>query len=797
MSNYIGNQPSAGEFKRLDSIASSFNGSATQFNLTYNSVSSPVGDSSQLIVSLNGIIQEPLNSYTLGVGGSSIVFASAPASGDECYIVSLGGVGGTSSTITDNSITSAKINDGAVTSSKISIDGDISFPDNDKLIFGDDSDLEIYSDGTTGQLVGDVNVTGTVTSDGLTVQSNNYLDIHDADNHVSGRLRNVSGSNNALAIEADPNNSASDSFINFKIDTSEKMRIRSTGHVEFNPVDSFSGLNNSILGSSNGYQYFMGGANGLYLADNANLSNAIGIRDAGFLDFITGGTGEKMRITSTGNVGIGTDAPAHKLDVNGAIATRQVRHGIRPTLNLDFANSKQLDPRITFYRDSIATYYDSKGVLRYANVNEPRFDHDPDTGESKGLLIEEQRKNAHLSKTNTFEFDYNGGHAYYKLNAGISPDGRYNAAKICEASTNAAHVYDAYTVFESSGTGTASLFVKPAGRQGVYFTYYDAFGGQTSESTYFILVGDGEASNSSGTIQKLSNGWYRITRTWTSIANNGSVLRIGLTTGASAGGNYGTGSYQGDGQSGILIWGTQQESAAFATSYIPADNRFTSRPSVATYHDATGILRTAPANGARYGYKYDGRKWVETGLILESSATNLALDSAMNASPLPKWSPSAATIIIGDYGLNPDNSQGNTMLVRTNQVAGSGKHIRQSFTIQQAEDYTISVYAKLPSGGTNAYDFLYIRLYDATNAASFQAWFNIDTGTVGTVSQNAYSANIEDVGNGWYRCSVSGRTTTSSNTGTMLYDLFVAETDGVGLRCENLFHAFAFSHIHF
>ena len=77
MANYIGNQPSYGEFKRLDSISSSFNGSTTTFNLTYNSVSTPVGDASQLIVSLNGIIQEPLNSYTLGVGGSSIVFSSA------------------------------------------------------------------------------------------------------------------------------------------------------------------------------------------------------------------------------------------------------------------------------------------------------------------------------------------------------------------------------------------------------------------------------------------------------------------------------------------------------------------------------------------------------------------------------------------------------------------------------------------------------------------------------------------------------------------------------------------------
>ena len=37
---------------------------------------------------------------------------------------------------------------------------------------------------------------------------------------------------------------------------------------------------------------------------------------------------------------------------------------IRPSLNLDFANSKQLDPRITFTRGSSATYYDGKTTAK-------------------------------------------------------------------------------------------------------------------------------------------------------------------------------------------------------------------------------------------------------------------------------------------------------------------------------------------------------------------------------------------------------------------------------------------------
>ncbi len=67
---------------------------------------------------------------------------------------------------------------------------------------------------------------------------------------------------------------------------------------------------------------------------------------------------------------------------------------LRPTLNQDFAGSRTVDPRITFTRSSTATYFDAKGVLRTAASGVPRIDHDPATGECKGLLIEEARTNS-------------------------------------------------------------------------------------------------------------------------------------------------------------------------------------------------------------------------------------------------------------------------------------------------------------------------------------------------------------------------------------------------------------------
>lgn len=66
---------------------------------------------------------------------------------------------------------------------------------------------------------------------------------------------------------------------------------------------------------------------------------------------------------------------------------------VRPSLDLRFALAKKLDPRITFTRGSTGTYFGPDGLMKTAGVNEPRFDHDPITGQSLGLLIEESRTN--------------------------------------------------------------------------------------------------------------------------------------------------------------------------------------------------------------------------------------------------------------------------------------------------------------------------------------------------------------------------------------------------------------------
>ena len=103
---YIGKEPEHGNYQRIDTIASSFNGSLTTFNLRADSVKVYPTSPSTMIISLGGVVQEPNTSYT--VTGDTITFTPAPAAGTTFWGVSLGDVLDIG-TPSDKSVTSAKL----------------------------------------------------------------------------------------------------------------------------------------------------------------------------------------------------------------------------------------------------------------------------------------------------------------------------------------------------------------------------------------------------------------------------------------------------------------------------------------------------------------------------------------------------------------------------------------------------------------------------------------------------------------------------------------------------------------
>ena len=87
--SYLGREPNFGQFRKVDVSSWTFNASNVSFPL-----GDQVGNVNQLIVSLNGVIQEPTSDYLLQAGGNNLVFTTAPDSGDSCFAMVFGDVGG-------------------------------------------------------------------------------------------------------------------------------------------------------------------------------------------------------------------------------------------------------------------------------------------------------------------------------------------------------------------------------------------------------------------------------------------------------------------------------------------------------------------------------------------------------------------------------------------------------------------------------------------------------------------------------------------------------------------------------
>ena len=118
---YIGNSPAnVGNYQIVDDISSSFNGSLTSFALTSGSIAITPAKSGQLLVGVNGVMQEPDDTGTNGfkVSGSNVVFSSAPESGDTFWAIYQGqnvDIG----TPSDDVVDTIHIKDNAITADKI------------------------------------------------------------------------------------------------------------------------------------------------------------------------------------------------------------------------------------------------------------------------------------------------------------------------------------------------------------------------------------------------------------------------------------------------------------------------------------------------------------------------------------------------------------------------------------------------------------------------------------------------------------------------------------------------------
>lgn len=201
-------------------------------------------------------------------------------------------------------------------------------------------------------------------------------------------------------------------------------------------------------------------------------------------------------------------------------------------------------------------------VLQTAPANVPRIDHDPVTGECKGLLIEEQRTNL-LTYSENFNVGLGKEGASALDNVSIAPSGTMTATKLVESSANSQHKVYKNVTQPTAGTYTFSAYVKAAGRTKIQITEGFSVGGGC-EFDLAAVTAASYTPGKNGSITPVGNGWFKVSVSWDFLANTLTYVYMVLMSGTSA-------SYQGDGYSGIYIWGAQLEAGSFPTSYIKTE----------------------------------------------------------------------------------------------------------------------------------------------------------------------------------------------------------------------------------
>jgi hypothetical protein len=335
-------------------------------------------------------------------------------------------------------------------------------------------------------------------------------------------------------------------------------------------------------------------------------------------------------------------------------------------------------------------------------------------------LIEKGRENL-LLQSNRFDTTwYDSGISQLSNQEGY--DGTNHAWKITRGS---AFNYKAQDVTKS-GVQTFSIYAKADSFNFILLRFQRAstsYGGR-----YFDLVnGTALGYDGSGVIDSsitsVGNGWYKI-----SVTFNESLLRVLLypvptDNGVGAGGS-----------GSVYIQDAQLEQGLVATDYIETG---------ASTAQA-GILEDMPR------LDYSGGASCPS-LLLEPQRSNLLTQSEFIGSS--SWIKTRTTAIANQL-ISPD---GNLNAYKLSETADSGLHaLSINTSVVNGTTYNVSVFAKKGSSS-------FIQLLFGTNNVSGNPYVNFDL-DAGTFQNNGISSvNIENYGNGWYRCSgtivISGGTT--------------------------------------
>ena len=290
---YIGRELDSGNYLKLDDISSSFNGSTTTFNLTAAGKAFFPGSAFSILVNLAGVAQEPESAYQ--INNATITFATAPVAGDQFFCIVLGVAHGV------NVPGNGTVN-GAQLAKPFNYDGYFYLDDANNRVgiatATPQKPLHVVGEGQfdSVRVLGDLTVDGTTTTLDTVVTEVDKLEVG-ANNSTVGVAITQSGSGDIL---------------NLFDGSSSVFRVLDGGNVKIGPAG------NPGFGAGSGLEVERAGAATIRIEDTSSSSsfeiqNTSGVIKQRLYNnqpwTIEYGSGEKLRITSDGSVGIGLTNP--------------------------------------------------------------------------------------------------------------------------------------------------------------------------------------------------------------------------------------------------------------------------------------------------------------------------------------------------------------------------------------------------------------------------------------------------------------------------------------------------------